>query len=57
VSEQTGSEDPLSDPVGEHLGVGADPEPGRDPEEPSDLARPRPEDDDTQDAAGSAPGR
>ncbi|GAB4068571.1 hypothetical protein GCM10028777_28050 [Angustibacter speluncae] len=38
-------EDPLADPVEEHLGVGADPEPGRDPDEPSDLARPRPDDD------------
>lgn len=60
MSEQTGDEDPLADPVEEHLGVGADPEPDRDPEDPSDLARPRPEDgtqDGTQDAAGPAPGR
>lgn len=53
MSEQTREPEPadqrdeaLADPVEQHLGVGADPEPGRDPDEPSDLARPRPEDDD-----------
>lgn len=61
MSEQTdeagrddGREGPLTDPVGEHLGVGADPEPDRDPAEPSDLARPRPEDDPGDEDGGPA---
>lgn len=38
--------DPTKDPVEALTGVGADPTPDRDPSEPSDLANPRPDDED-----------